>query len=482
MPPTFDRAVLTELRTRAELGMVPLAGWYDVPTGLFDKNAWWTGANMLEVTIDYARETGDPTYISLIDNSFVKNQSSSFLNDYYDDEGWWALTWIKAYDLSHQQKYLDMAKTIFHDMSLGWDDKCGGGVYWRKMRDNKNAIPNELFLTIAARLHLRTPGDTGAGSYLDWAQREWTWFKGTGMIGADHQIVDGLAKLSDCSLGGPAYSYNQGVILGGLTDLAAATNDPSLLDAAQSIADAALEKMTEPGGAFIEKVCDPKCGEGDGVQFKGVFARNLAYLYRARPLPKYQAFLQRQSDVIWDDARNDQNQFGQRWAGPFDKGDASRQSSALDAIVGAVRAAHPNVALGATATASASCGAQEGGDRALDGSSSWNSKWCAPGAGDQTLTVDLGSVRWVVGFRVRHAGAGGEDKTWNTRDFEIETSTDNQSFSAAVSVTGNTADVTSHPIAARAVRYARLHVTTGQTAADAQAVRIYEFESLGLGW
>lgn len=29
---------------------------------------------------------------------------------------------------------------------------------------------------VVSRLHNRTPGDGGLGSYLDWAQREWNWF------------------------------------------------------------------------------------------------------------------------------------------------------------------------------------------------------------------------------------------------------------------------------------------------------------------
>lgn len=470
-----------DLRSRAEAGMVPLNGWYDAPSGLWNKDAWWTGANMLEASIDYMRETGDNTYVSLIDNSFTKNSSGNFLNDYYQDEAWWALAWVKAYDLSHQQKYLDMAKSLFTDISGGWSDACGGGVYQRKEMDTKNAITNELFLTLAARLHLRSSGDSGAGSYLDWAQKEWAWFKDSGLLGADSQIVAGLNNLTDCKPTGTVYTYTQGVILGGLTDLSKSMSDPTLLDAAQAIAEAAFKKMTDKNGIFIESSCDPTCGDGDGSQFKGIFARNVGYLYSARPLAEFQAFLVKQSDSIWNADSDSEQEFGQRWSGPFDKADASRQSSALDALNGAIRSANMNLALHATATGSAACTPTQTADKAIDGSSNWDNKWCSGGLSGQVLTLDLGAPRYVVGFRVRHAGAGGEDKSWNTKDFEIQLSSDNVVFTPAVTVTGNTEDVTTHPIPGTMARYARLHITTAQSAPDLLATRIYEFEVYGVG-
>ena len=476
------KGLCTDLRSRAEAGMVPLQTWYDTSTGLWNHTDWWTSANQLETVIDYSRETGDTTYFDEIDNTFVKNSSNNFDKyGFYDDDGWFMIAWIKAYELTHQQKYLDMAKVIFTRMTGGWDIKCGGGIYWASAENgqdglkNKNAIPNELFLSGAARLHRLTPGDSGPGSYLDWAQREWAWFNGTGMINADHQIVDGLTDLTSCKPSGPIFTYNQGAIISGLVDLAASTGDMAPLTEANAIAHATMTKMASAGGILKE----PGCGGDICVQFKGVFMRNLSYLYRADPLPEYQAYMQKQSDQLWNSNRDAQNEFGYEWDLPFDKATASRQSSALDALIAAVRSSNMNLALGATASGSAACSPSESAANVLDGSSRWDSKWCSGGAGGQTLTIDLGVARYIVGFRVRHAGAGGESSGWNTRDFEIETSADNATWTKVVTVTGNTADVTTHPIPAVTARYARLHVTTAQTAPDTACARIYELEIYG---
>ncbi|HVY31458.1 MAG TPA: glycoside hydrolase family 76 protein [Polyangiaceae bacterium] len=479
-PSMFD----TTLRSRAAAGMVALAGFYNQGTGLWDQDDWWTSANQLETVIDYSRETGAGDYIAEIDNTFTKNQAGDFDRfGYYDDDGWWAMAWIKAYDLSHQDKYLDMAKKIFSRMAGGWDDKCGGGIYWASAKagtpglKNKNAIPNSLFLQVAAKLHQRTPGDAGAGSYLNWAQREWSWFKGTGMLGADQRVVDGLDDLSACKPSGPVFTYNQGVLVGALVDLADAASDASFLDQASAIANATMKTMADANGTLKET----PCGGDICTQFKGVFMRNLAHLYRARPSAALAQYMRHQSDVLWEQNKNDQDQFGYEWHLPFDKASASRQSSALDALVAAVASSSPNLALGATASGSTSCSAAGAAQNAVDGSSAWDSKWCSGGASGQVLSVDLGAVLDVLGFRVRHAGAGGENKAWNTRDFEIDTSTDGTTWKQAVQVTGNTLDVTEHPIPSVSARYVRLHVSQAQTDTQFLAARIYELEVLGHG-
>jgi hypothetical protein len=149
-------------------------------------------------------------------------------------------------------------------------------------------------------------------------------------------------------------------------------------------------------------------------------------------------------------------------------------------LIAAVRSSNLNLALvGATATGSTACSAAGDASNAIDGSSRWDSKWCSGGGGDQTLTVDLGKARSIVGFRIRHAGAGGENSAWNTRDFEIQTSSDAQAWTTLVTVTGNTEDITTHPVTPLTARYARLHVTTAQTAPDFAAARIYELEIFG---
>ena len=77
----------------------------------------------------------------------------------------------------------------------------------------------------------------------------------------------------------------------------------------------------------------------DGSQFKGVFARNLQILQTASPEARYASFLQKNADSIWANDRQG-NALSVEWSGPFiSPANASTQSSAMDAIVGALATA-----------------------------------------------------------------------------------------------------------------------------------------------
>jgi hypothetical protein len=220
---------------------------------------------------------------------------------------------------------------------------------------------------------------------------------------------------------------------------------------------------------------------GDGLQFKGVFMRYLGGLYAVSPTNDIQRFILRQARTNWDYNRNPDNQFGSRWSGPFDSADFTRQGAVLDSLNAAVAAGHPNLALGRPVESSAPCAPNESGSDALDGSALPNSKWCSGGASGQYLSVDLQEARTVVAFTIRHAGAGGEDSGWNTKDFKIEISDDGLEWEPVVTVSGNTDDISHHPIDPVDTHHVRLTIEQAQSAPTLVAARIYEFEVLGAG-
>jgi hypothetical protein len=75
---------------------------------------------------------------------------------------------------------------------------------------------------------------------------------------------------------------------------------------------------------------------------------------------------------------------------------------------------------------------------------------------------------------VRHASAGGESTDWNTRDFDLQISTNGTTWTTVASPRASTAGVTQHAVGA-AARYVRLNVITATQTPDS-AARIYEVE------
>jgi predicted alpha-1,6-mannanase (GH76 family) len=318
-----------DLPEQSRLMVTRLQQWYAPDTGQWSSTGWWNSANALTVVIDYSRITHVEDLSSVLTQSFQQRLHPNFLNDYYDDEGWWALAWIDAYDLTRDPKYLAMADTIFDDMSKGWDETCGGGIWWSKDRNYKNAIANELFLSVAAHLANRAATPSEKARYQTWAEREWAWFQNSSMIATDNQINDGLDK--NCKNNHKTvWTYNQGVILGGLSELSTLQHKKDPLKHADLIADAAIKNLTDTAGVLHDG-CELTCGGGDVPQFKGIFVRNLSLLNHRSHQKRYDRFILANAASILAH-QDDTHAIGIDWSGPITTPSAATQTSGLDTV------------------------------------------------------------------------------------------------------------------------------------------------------
>jgi predicted alpha-1,6-mannanase (GH76 family) len=282
----------------------PRTGRWRTPTG-----EAWQPALAIEAVLSSFERSRDVRALNVVEKSFARYRGRR--SRFFDDLGWYVNVWLRAYDATGDPKYLTEAQSVFVAMTEGWDGRCGGGLWWNEDRTYKNAITNELFLLAAARLHRRT----GLPGYRDWAQRTWTWFDGAGLVNSAGLVNDGLD--GDCHNNGQTtWTYNQGVLLGGLIELWRITKDGALLATAHRIADATIATLT--GDSVLRDPTGPAAAHADTHLFKGILAQHLARLYRVDPQarPGYAEFLTANADAAWTLARDPARGVGLDWARP----------------------------------------------------------------------------------------------------------------------------------------------------------------------
>ena len=331
-----------------------LAASYD-PVKAWWPSSWWNSAVALQTLEDYMLRTGDKRYVSQLDNTFEKDKGTfpggvlsgdpllgNFTSRAIDDSEWWGLTWVGAYDVTGDAKYLDMAVKIADYVQGYWDPStCGGGVWWDAEKTYKNAITNGLYVRLTAELHNRIAGDT---TWLQRARAGWSWLTGSGMINASGLVNDGLG--ADChNNGGTVWSYNQGLAIGAGLELERATHDPAVLTTVRRLADAAIGSPALTSGGILTEACDSldKTCDDNAKQFKGVFMRYLMDLTDTTHDAAYQRFVDRQATSVWTADRDAQDRLGERWSGAESAAhpnvfDWRTQASALSALIADVAA------------------------------------------------------------------------------------------------------------------------------------------------
>jgi predicted alpha-1,6-mannanase (GH76 family) len=315
-------------------------GWFS--SGNWSNTDWWHQANLLEAISNYAGYEHDGTFNSALDPFFWhENVLGLLFSRSYDDAQWVALGWLRADDIAPNAGYRDRGKTFYNYAASAWDtSKCGGGVWWSGAHDYKNAITNELFIVSSMKMYEKTHD----ASYLATAKKAWAWFASSGMINANGLINDGLNTSTCKNNGQTVWTYNQGVILGGLAMLSNATGDGSYVDRGAQIIDAVLRSSLVTSDGILKESCESSsqdCNK-DQYLFKGIFVRYLGYFlteaHRPDLVAKYRPFLAANVDAIWNRARSSDT-FDNRWTGPFRGANAQTQGSALDALNTAVELA-----------------------------------------------------------------------------------------------------------------------------------------------
>lgn len=163
------------------------------------------------------------------------------------------------------------------------------------------------------------------------------------MINGDHLINDGLAtdRESCDNNGKPTWTHNQAVVLGAVAEFHKANLHLKYLATGLRLANASTTSMFLNPGGVLKEPCDPDCttvaGDPSAPTFKGVYMRNLMELNHVvkgtQFATRFANYFERQVEAIEAQNKNDKRQYGFYWNGPFDKADAMRQQSAVEALL-----------------------------------------------------------------------------------------------------------------------------------------------------
>ncbi|KAK7978699.1 glycosyl hydrolase [Apiospora saccharicola] len=381
IPRAESRPKANTYQNHAEAALDRLQQWYNHDTGLWKSYdpSWWQSANALTTLLDMV-QAGSPKAgviaSVVIPNTFQAagafnarskhglkraaatkdDHQNPFSNGFYDDMGWWAVAWMRAYDVTGNRTYLDTAEALFADMTTGWGTSCWPeGMWWDKQHTHIDPIADTLFLETATHLANRVQADQKK-PYVDWAVRAWDGLRKGPMYvsSADEHYVtaaDGVdPKTCQLKKDPHGYTYSNGALVSGLVALSNATGDRDYLQEAHNIAHTVMKIMVSKDGILIEPGIDQAHPGESAPQFKGVFMRALARLHAADPRAEYHEFAQRCADSIWDKNRQGEEkgsggygstgavgvELGPDWNGPFyGPANASPQSSAMDGLVAA---------------------------------------------------------------------------------------------------------------------------------------------------
>lgn len=204
----------------------------------------------------------------------------TFVNNYYDDMAWLALSTLRLEKLAEEsgrptsRRHARIRRRLTLQFDSASTADLGGGTFWSTKRDFKNTPATAP----VALYYARTGNPDRAQALLDWLDAK-LFDAGRGLY------LDGLriGPGGETKLENAVYTYNQGPVLGALLALGGARN----LERAAVVVDAVAGHLTVTGtGVGTDSGYVLRCdGTGDGGLFTGILTRYLALAARDGRLP-----------------------------------------------------------------------------------------------------------------------------------------------------------------------------------------------------
>ena len=242
-----------------------------VPARPWPWHYWWQ-AHLLDCLVDAQRRAPNPVRareIAALARTVRLRNFGSWTNDYYDDIAWFGLAVQRAGPLARRSTPSALA-AITTRLQAGWTPAGGGGIWWRRGDNFKNAPANGPAAILAARV-----------GNVEFAEAITDWMTTTLVDPESGLVRDGVRLNPDGSIQAVetmTYTYCQGVYLGACVELAELDGHSRWAERAAAVLDAIAARMAGP-----DDVLPGFDDGGDGGLFNGILARYLADAAVRRP-------------------------------------------------------------------------------------------------------------------------------------------------------------------------------------------------------
>ncbi len=275
-------------------------------------------AHYWDAVLDAAERRGPNAFAGTARMFYELQAKRGWLDNFYDDEDWVTLALLHAYKVSGDATYLNQAKVVFADIMNAWDTTCcgahPGGLWWEKPTMNKVTAINAGAVISASRLYLATNDST----YLAFATKAYDFWSTYMVDSTTGHVYDGMDNTGTINTAW-SFTYNEGLFIGAVVELARATGDNSHLPLAHTVAGYMMTKEIETTAARHDPLGWKVQRRRPDVQ-SGQPARYLGELYAADPShTEYRDFLARSGTAAWTLARDPASgDISCDWEGPYD--------------------------------------------------------------------------------------------------------------------------------------------------------------------
>jgi len=96
---------------------------------------YWPQAHVLDVMLDAYLRTKNTVYTTRMKallNGIKITNGGAYPNEFYDDMGWLANASLRAYNVTHDADYLNVAQILYTEIQGGLNNAEGGGIAWQR--------------------------------------------------------------------------------------------------------------------------------------------------------------------------------------------------------------------------------------------------------------------------------------------------------------------------------------------------------------